>query len=395
MPVTTTTVRTDGVLSDRLERSWLWRLKLRLQFTGWLQFMPLAMLGLVVCLMAGGASLVVGGRSPVVWISFSLGAAILARSLFEIVTVKVGWHPREDLPADLRALDVFDLMRARHSCRSFQHRDLTDEHREELLEVAKRESRPEALIGESPIRLEYIKARLTVWPTLGAREFFVAIAPKAYDRLSVVDVGRSLEKVVIHATRMGVATCWIGPGADQRSVVAHLGPRFDAEQDHVICVCAIGYASSYVPLMIRGFNRLMGTRLPLSSLFFSDAACTVPLDVAAPPFNAFGRCYEACQWAPSSYNGQTTRCAALTESVGGGTRATRFDFLAAMESRYYAPVAVGIWCANWELGCEALGQRGHFAVLDAAERHVEHAPELPRYEVSWVVDDGGPSAASR
>lgn len=30
-----------------------------------------------------------------------------------------------------------------------------------------------------------------------------------------------------HATRMGVATCWIGPGADHKSVVAKMGNRFD------------------------------------------------------------------------------------------------------------------------------------------------------------------------
>ena len=32
-------------------------------------------------------------------------------------------------------------------------------------------------IGESPIRFEYISAPLTVWPTVNATEFLVAIAP--------------------------------------------------------------------------------------------------------------------------------------------------------------------------------------------------------------------------
>lgn len=34
-----------------------------------------------------------------------------------------------------------------------------------------------------------------------------------------------------HATRMGLATCWIGPGADQSSVQQKLGPRFNEEMD--------------------------------------------------------------------------------------------------------------------------------------------------------------------
>jgi len=68
---------------------------------------------------------------------------------------------------------------------------------------------------------------------------------------------------------------------------------------------------------------------------------------------------------------------------------SRFDFYAATESRYYAPVVLGIWCANWEMGCEALDIRGHFAVLSPGERgiHDEKAcPQLPRYDLSWVLD---------
>jgi hypothetical protein len=67
-----------------------------------------------------------------------------------------------------------------------------------------------------------------------------------------------------------------------------------------------------------------------------------------------------------------------------------FDFYATTASRYYAPVAVGIWCANWELGCEALGIQGHFAELAAGERCIQDKKtmaQLPRYDVSWVLDE--------
>lgn len=92
---------------------------------------------------------------------------------------------------------------------------------------------------------------MTVWPGVGAHEFLVAIAPRSYDRLALIDVGRNLQKVVLHATRMGVATCWIGPGADQSSVIKHLGDRFDPDRDHVVCICAVGYRSRFQPLSIR------------------------------------------------------------------------------------------------------------------------------------------------
>lgn len=58
-----------------------------------------------------------------------------------------------------------------------------------------------------------------------------------------------------------------------------------------------------------------------------------------------------------------------------------FDFYAATASQYYAPVALGIWAANWEMGCKALGIQGHFAM-----RSEEEQESLPRYDLSWVLD---------
>ena len=185
---------------------------------------------------------------------------------------------------------------------------------------------------------------------------------------------------------MGVATCWIGPGADQKSIIQHLRNNFDPETDHVICVCAIGYESKYKPLLIRVAHRLQNKRLPLPELFFADPLFTTPLDTKSDPFSDYGRCYEVCQWSPSSFNGQTTRCAAVTEQLDDQEKLVRLDFCAATASQYYAPIALGIWCANWEIGCAALSKRGHFAVLPAEERSSEAVPELPRYDISWVID---------
>jgi hypothetical protein len=151
-------------------------------------------------------------------------------------------------------------------------------------------------------------------------------------------------------------------------------------------------------MFVRIFNAQFHHRLPLSSLFFADSHFNEPLNVEAYPFNRFGRTYEVCQWSPSSYNGQTTRCVAVMESTHAKNeeiskkkpRLARFNFYAATESRYYAPVAVGIWCANWEMGCEALGIRGHFAVLSAEERDAQDEKtrfQPPIYNVSWILDE--------
>lgn len=367
----------------------IWRLKLRLQFTGWLQYIPPAVVTLVFFLVAALVRLFDFMRVASI---FNLaGTLLLAILIFDLITVKLRLRFPERLPQRNDELELFDLMRSRRSCRSFQTRKLTSDDHSELMESVHLHSEAPT-IGNVPIRFEYVAAPLTVWPVVNATEFLVAIAPKEYNRLAVIDVGRSLQKIVMDATRMGLGTCWIGPGADQSSIVRHLGDRYNPKEDHIICVCAIGYKSWYIPLFLRIFNAQFRQRLPLSSLFFADAQFEEPLELDTYPFDRFGRTYEICQWAPSSYNGQTTRCVAVLERKGthGDTPClARFDFYAATASRYYAAVAVGIWCANWEMGCEALGIQGHFAVLSPGERGMlneEACPKLPRYDVSWVLD---------
>ena len=69
-----------------------------------------------------------------------------------------------------------------------------------------------------------------------------------------------------------------------------------------------------------------------------------------------------------------------------GEAVERFDFYATTTSRYYAPIALGIWCGSWEAGCRSLGIPGHFQVLTPEERGVQTAPDPPRYHVSWIAD---------
>jgi nitroreductase len=368
------------------EDSPLWKLKVRLQFSGWLQYIFHAIWVLIMLIIAGVGWLI--GYWPLVlfWTPLGMAAFLFIGLVGTILIVKYGMHPAERIPVRKIELDAFGLMRARNSCRSFQSCNLTKEHHPELMEVVKLYSQQNKQLGQHPIRFEYISAPLTVWPVVGAHEFLVAIAPREYNRLSIIDVGRSLQKIVTHATRMGLSTCWIGPGADQKSIIQHLDDKFEPQKDHVICVCAIGYESMYKPLLIRVAKIFQHRRLPLSELFFTDPFCKLVLKTDSAPFNEYGRCYEVCQWSPSSYNSQTTRCAAITDRVVNRDKLIRFDFFAATTSRYYAAVALGIWCANWETGCAALNKNGHFQVLSPKERNYEELSELPRYDISWIVD---------
>ena len=366
----------------------IWQVKLRLQFTGWLQYVPPVFFTLVVFLAA--VLIRILGINSLSNLFVYVGIILLAVQVFDLVTVKFRIRFPEALPQRKDDLDLFDLMRSRRSCRSFQTRKLTSADYDEFIGYVKLHSE-EPMIGRHHVRFEYVSAPLTVWPTVNATEFLVAISPKKYDRLAIIDVGRSLQKIVMDATRMGLGTCWIGPGADHASIMRELGDRFNEEEDHIICVCAVGYRSSYIPMFIRIFNAQFYRRLPLSSLFFADPQFKEPLNVEVEPFNQFGRNFEICQWAPSSYNGQTTRCVAVVDgNAAGKLHLARFDFYAVTESRYYAAVALGIWIANWEMGCEVLGIHGHIALFSSKERGIQDEkslPALPRYDLSWVLDE--------
>jgi len=359
----------------------IWRAKLRLQFTGWLQYIPPLVVTLLIFLIAGIVYLL--GGTQVAKGFVYIGYLLLAVEIFDLVTVKFRIRPHERLPKRNDDMELFDLLRSRRSCRSFQTRKLTSADYNELMKSVHRHS-AETRLGKSPVRFEYVSEHLTIWPTVNASEFLVAITPLEYDRLAVMDVGRSLQKIVMDATRMGLGTCWIGDGADHQSIMKHLGDRFDPQKDHIICVCAVGHKSWFIPMFIRVFNAQFFRRRPLEALFFADSQMKEPLNLEEAPFNKFERTYEICQWSPSSYNGQTTRCVAATNENG----LERFDFYAVTASRYYAAVATGIWCANWEMGCESLGIHGHFAVLSAEERGVQgKEDQLPKYDISWVLDE--------
>ena len=121
--------------------------------------------------------------------------------------------------------------------------------------------------------------------------------------------------------------------------------------------------------MILARRRAYGGRLVERQVRHEQA-----IDTTTQPFSRYARVFEACRWAPSSYNGQTTRAFVETGSEDDLAAVT---FSAVTASRYYAPVALGIWCANWEIGCAALGEQGAFEGLPASEG------TLPHHDVTW------------
>lgn len=327
--------------------------KERLQFTGWLQYLiPLAFgIGLT------GIGSLAMRVWPTGWL-LAPGLLLIARGLFDIVVVKLGLVALPDRTPRPVTGDAFAVMKARRACRSFQRRPLSDADRAFVLDRVDHhtETGRAGALTDMPVRAELIDAPLTVWPVVGAQQFLAVIGPADYDRLAVIESGRALQHVVLDLTERGIATCWIGPGADRTSVESALGQRFDAHRDHVLCVIAIGYSSHWKPFLARVMALVMHRRRALSDLVF-DGAPGVPARLDRAPLRRLRPVFEACRWAPSSYNSQTTRAVVEIKDKS----LIQVSFCALEDSRYYAPLAEGIWVANWERGVAALGLAGRLA----------------------------------
>ncbi len=79
------------------------------------------------------------------------------------------------------------------------------------------------------------------------------------------------------------------------------------------------------------------------------------------------------------YDGQTTLAV-----VKAGDGVERLDFVTTTSSRCYAPVALGIWVANWEFGCEALGIHGRTTVLPPPAGLSGDLDGRPHYGATWT-----------
>ncbi len=338
-------------------------LKRRLQFSGWLQFalpfgLALALGLLSLILLAFGFA----GGSRVLTV---LSGLALVLGVFEVAALKLRLFTLPD--RDHRPIpgDIFEVMAKRRSVRSFQPVPLAPADLSAVRSLLTQHVSLDAAhtLVQGEVRAEFVEQRITVWPGIGAQNFLIVVVPKVYDRLAVIEAGRALEHVVLGLTARGVATCWIGPGTDLRSAQEALGGRFDPARDHVLCTIAIGYESRWKPLLVRLMRVAMHRRKPLADLVF-DVAPGLPAPLHHKGLKPYRPVIEACRRAPSSYNGQTTRL--ILREDAQGLRSAR---LCAEEgSRFYAPLALGIWAAHWEAGTKAIGRQGQWQL---------HSPPAP------------------
>ena len=145
------------------ENSWIWKRKLRLQHTGWLQYLPPLLLGNLSMLVSLGLAYLLPSITATTTVAswlMTIAKLLWTVGVVDILTIKLNIiRPPESLPPNRlyddtndTSCDMISIMHIRHSCRSFQPRKLTDKDREEILHIATIESKQ--TIGTSSIRFE-------------------------------------------------------------------------------------------------------------------------------------------------------------------------------------------------------------------------------------------------
>jgi len=170
-------------------------------------------------------------------------------------------------------------------------------------------------------------------------------------------VGYTGEALVLEATSLGLATCWVGGLFKPAAVSSRLGL---GENEKVICISPVGYPAAKPSLTDRTFKAIAGSarRKPLEEL----------MEDGRVPEGGMKTAVEAARLSPSANNRQPWRFRADARAV------TIFTDSDKKEWKLSRRLDCGIAMLHFELGARAAGLAGKWEFLEA--------PEVARYVLS-------------
>lgn len=201
-----------------------------------------------------------------------------------------------------------DAIRQRFSTRTYLDRPIEENTRNRLLDAIRSEgpgpfghtTRFELVDLTNPEGRE-TRAAGTYGVIKGARQFIVAVTGRG--EKSMEDLGYCFERIVLKATSLGLATCWMAGTLTRRAFarVVH------ATNDEIVpAICPVGYANPKRTAR-DGFFRFIAQshkRKPWTDLFF-DGTVGTPLN--RQTLNHYAIPLEAVRLAPSASNRQPWR----------------------------------------------------------------------------------------
>lgn len=290
------------------------------------------------------------------------------------------------------AADVMDAIRMRRSVRNYRTVPLTAEHTaalEHAISLAVLGPFGDRcrfkLLRPSPEHPEALKGLTGLLGTYGfinnAQAFVVGAVGTAPHALE--DFGYLMEGIVLKASALGVASCWLG-GAFRKSRFASVMELTGGE--YVPAVVSLGYDLGRKRLLIDAaierHHCYRQKRQTWSSMFFGECTFGLPLERVAA--GAYVDALEAVRLAPSSCNTQTWRI--VRESARSwhlffqrNVKYARKDHL--IGNADLQRVDMGIAMRHFETVACARGREGRWEVLPKVA--VNAVPEGVSYVASW------------
>lgn len=273
-----------------------------------------------------------------------------------------------------------DLIQARNSCRSYAGQEI-EGVKMNLLNAFIADIHSEAAEKSIHARFQIVTRQVgsakaqgkmgTYGFISGANAFLVGILPKS--EAIVEQFGLLFEKIVLFATSLGLATCWLG-GSFSR---ADFQLQADlSEQEFIPIVSPIGYARDRRTL----FDQLVrltagsGARKPWSELFFNSSPLQ-PLDRDAA--GAYAVPLDMVRLGPSASNKQPWRVIKDPDGFGFYLSRTRGYRVAGYDIQRND---LGIAMCHFELTCRELELPGRWEVREA-----RNSSDDLQYIVSWTL----------
>lgn len=202
---------------------------------------------------------------------------------------------------------IQDVIRVRKSIRTYDKKPLSKAHQEALLDKINQVMKEKWLVQHG-VSIHLITAgevpggKLGTYGVIkGAKQYLCVLANP--DEEAMVAIGYGMEQVILHATVLGLATCWLG-GTFSRGQFSHAVTV--PEGKIMPIVSPVGYPAARQSLM----HQLVVTmaksrqRMPWEKLFFQGDFHT-PL--TRQKAKEYAPALDMVQLAPSASNGQPWR----------------------------------------------------------------------------------------